>query len=107
MFIPVGTMNQAIMQVDKDDNGLVKTQELFNVMVRIYFCSIFCQIVLTLCLVQYVPLTDRMLTTVLEELLRNLGSYPVVLKALEDRMCFARLRRMSTYRMDCDDVADD
>ena len=33
MFIPVGTMNQAIMQVDKDENGLVKTQELFNVMV--------------------------------------------------------------------------
>ena len=34
MFIPVGTINQAILQVDKDEHGKVTTKELFNVMVR-------------------------------------------------------------------------
>ena len=37
MFIPVGTLNQAIVQVVKDENGKVTTKELFDVMVRLTF----------------------------------------------------------------------
>lgn len=57
MFIPVGTMNQAILQVDKDANGQVTQKELFDVMVRIPFIS-FLTAIQTLD-AQYVPLTDR------------------------------------------------
>lgn len=39
MFIPVGTDQQAIWQVDKDKEGIVTKKKLFGVM--------------------YVPLTDR------------------------------------------------
>jgi protein-L-isoaspartate(D-aspartate) O-methyltransferase len=34
MFIPVGTHSQAILQVDKDEEGEVTIKELMGVMVR-------------------------------------------------------------------------
>lgn len=34
MFIPVGTKDQAVLQVDKDEEGNVTKKELFGVMVR-------------------------------------------------------------------------
>lgn len=34
MFIPVGTDQQSVFQVDKDESGNVTQKELFGVMVR-------------------------------------------------------------------------
>jgi len=44
MFIPVGTRNQYIEQVDKDENGNVSTTRLMGVMVGfpiIHFTNIY------------------------------------------------------------------
>lgn len=37
MFIPVGTYNQAIWQVEKDVNGKVTRKELMDVMVSVHY----------------------------------------------------------------------
>lgn len=37
MFIPVGTYNQAIWQVEKDANGKVTKKELMDVMVSAHY----------------------------------------------------------------------
>lgn len=56
MFIPVGTISQVILQVDKDETGNITSKELFGVMVRITSDVTFS---LLITLHQYVPLTDR------------------------------------------------
>lgn len=42
MFIPVGTHSQAVLQVDKHEDGSVTKKELFGVMVRPFRLSNFC-----------------------------------------------------------------
>lgn len=59
MFIPVGTINQAILQVDKDEHGTVTTKELFDVMVRLSFDARSVPPIDARLRIQYVPLTDR------------------------------------------------
>ena len=41
MFIPVGIHDQAIWQVEKDDNGKVTKRELMNVMVSAHYPGAF------------------------------------------------------------------
>ena len=39
MFIPVGTVRQVILQVDKDEEGNITQKELFDVMVGVCFVN--------------------------------------------------------------------
>ena len=56
MFIPVGSAAQKILQIDKDENGVVTEKPLLDVMVK--FPAVMVGELLT-DLSQYVPLTDR------------------------------------------------
>ena len=59
MFIPVGTLSQAILLVDKDEHGRVTTKELFDVMVRPATNTVLSNLTRFRWIHQYVPLTDR------------------------------------------------
>lgn len=49
MFIPVGTHSQAVLQVDKHEDGSVTKKELFGVVVRPFGPFVFFPRLLTLC----------------------------------------------------------